>query len=251
MAKHPLLIFPKSVPVDREKLRPAYIPRAAIGRRWQDSHVGQPLLKLEAAIARRTLELSTTASGATAEEVLVLETIGNVIDFVNAVRRIEGLEWLVSFDVAEADEENLPSLDAPDDDFTEGGNRLFALATDAQALHQLLSLWQRYQTGQSFERGFGVWKQVFAQLREVRRWSVKDRLYETGMVEFWRDALDMGDPTITFAVELWFRANPSVRRARFELLQAEAVSLGGRLDHSYEHEPQPFMPRWRLFRRQL
>ncbi len=240
MAKHPLLIFPKSVPVDREKLRPAYIPRAAIGRRWQDSHVGQPLLKLEAAIARRTLELSTTASGATAEEVLVLETIGNVIDFVNAVRRIEGLEWLVSFDVAEADEENLPSLDAPDDDFTEGGNRLFALATDAQALHQLLSLWQRYQTGQSFERGFGVWKQVFAQLREVRRWSVKDRLYETGMVEFWRDALDMGDPTITFAVELWFRANPSVRRARFESLQAEAVSLGGRLDHSYEHEPTAF-----------
>ena len=85
MAKRPLLIFPKSVAVEREKLRPAYLPSTAISRRWQDSNVGQPLQRLEAALARRTLELSTAAPGAVAEEVLVLETVGNVSDFANAV----------------------------------------------------------------------------------------------------------------------------------------------------------------------
>jgi hypothetical protein len=194
-------------------------------------------------LTRRTLELSTTAPGAVAEEVLVLETIGNVADFVNAVRRIEGLEWLVSFDIAETGAETgerpLPE-DTPEDDFAEGGKRLFALATDAQALNQLLTLWRRYEAGQTFERGLGKWKQVFSQLREVRKWSVKDRLHETGMIEFWRDALEMGDPSITFAVELWFRSNPNTRQSRFNQLQATAVSLGGRLEHPYEHEPTAF-----------
>ena len=167
MAKRPLLMFPKFVPVEGEKLPESYIPRTPIGRRWQDSHVGQPLVRLEAAIARRTIELSTAAPGAVAEEVLVLETIGNVSDFVNAVRRIQGLEWLIPFDVPESDEEDAPTAGVPEDEFAEGGNRLFALATDAHALSQLLSLWRRYESGQPFKYGLGAWKQVFAQLRGV------------------------------------------------------------------------------------
>src|ERR1035441_1878929 len=101
MAKRPILIFPRSVPVEREKLPRSIIPRTALGRRWQDSHVQQPLQRLHASLARRTLELSITAPGAVAEEVLVLETIGSVTDFVGAVRRVTGLEWLVSFDAPE------------------------------------------------------------------------------------------------------------------------------------------------------
>jgi len=202
--------------------------------------VAQPLQRLQVALEQRRLELSTTAPGAVAEEVLVLETVGSVSDFVNSVRRIEGLEWLVSFDLPETSEETLDHTETPDEDFAEGANRLFALATDSQALNQLLTLWKRYESRQSFERGFGAWQQVFEQLREVRKWSVKDRLQETGMVEFWRDALAMGDPSITFAVELWFRSNPQVRRARLESLQAGAVALGGRLENPYEHEPTAF-----------
>lgn len=241
MPKRPLLIFPRSVPVEREKLSRSIILRTALGRRWQDSHVQQPLQQLHASLARRTVELSTTAPGAVAEEVLVLETIGNVTDFVGAVRRVTGLEWLVSFDAPEPDdEEENPPDEIQEDEFAQAGNRLFALATNAQALDQLLSLWQRFQSGQPLNHGFGAWKQVFAQLREVRRWSVKDRLHETGVVEFWRDALELGLPSIAFAAEFWFRAGASARRARFESLRTVAQSLGGTLEHPYEHEPTCF-----------
>jgi hypothetical protein len=228
MPKRPILIFPKFVPVAREKFAPSYIPTKRIGRRWQTSNVGQALQQLQAAVARHTLELSTAAPGAVAEEVLVLETAGNVSDFVAAVRRIPGLEWLVSFDAPQPDEEEEAPEEVEDDDFAGTTNRLFALATNAQALAQLLSLWNRYESGKKLERPFGVWSQLFAQLRKVRRWSVEDRLHGTGIVEFWKDALDMGEPSITFAAELWFRSNPSTRRARFASLQAAAVSLGGK-----------------------
>jgi hypothetical protein len=241
MAKRPILIFPRSVPVEREKLPRSIIPRTALGRRWQDSHVQQPLQRLHASLARRTLELSTTAPGAVAEEVLVLETIGSVTDFVGAVRRVTGLEWLVSFDPPEPDDEEEQSpADIQEDEFAQAGNRLFALAANAQALDQLLNLWQRFQSGQPFAHGLGAWKQVFAQLREVRRWSVEDRLHQTGVVEFWRDALQLGLSSITFAAEFWFRAGAFARRARFESLRTVAESLGGTLEHPYEHEPTCF-----------
>src|SRR5260370_22970578 len=105
MPKRPILIFPKFVPVAREPFKPSYVPTRRIGRRWQTSNVGQALQQLQAAVARRTLELSTAAPGAVAEEVLVLETSGNVNDFIAAVRRIRGLEWLVSFDTPQPDED--------------------------------------------------------------------------------------------------------------------------------------------------
>ena len=172
---------------------------------------------------------------------LVLETIGNVADFVSAVRRIDGLEWLVSSEAPESeggepeeDEEN------DDEDFAGTSNRLFALATNAEALNQLLSLWNRYVQGESFAHGLGLWKQVFIHLRVVRRWSASDRLHETGVVAFWRDELALGSPTITFAVEFWFRSNADSRRVAFESLKAIAESLGGSLANSYEHEPTGF-----------
>src|SRR5437867_454250 len=141
MPKRPLLIFPRFVPVAREKLAPSFIPTRPIGRRWQQSHVAQPLQQLKAALTRHTIELSTAAPGAVAEDVLVLETAGNVSDFANAVRRIPGLEWLVSFDVAEQDEdEERPPEQVDDEDFGGSSNRLFALATNTDALDQLLSL---------------------------------------------------------------------------------------------------------------
>lgn len=245
MAKQPLLIFPKPAPVEREKLPRSFVPRKPFRGGWQDSNVRRPLHELQVSFERRTLELSSTAAGAVAEEVLVLETVGNVADFVNAVRRIPGLEWLVSFDAAQtieeedADEE-VSGVESDDDEFSGASNRLFAIATNAEALRQLLSLWKRYERREKFEYGFGAWKEVFAQLSKVRRWSVEDRLHETGIVEFWRDALEKSETNVIFGIEFWFRTNAASRRAAFESLRIISESLGGRLSYEYEHEPTGF-----------
>ena len=57
--------------------------------------------------ARRT-RLQVEAAGLAPEDVVVLETVGPVGEFVSAVGRIQGLEWL-----GEIEEEDIP----PDDDF--------------------------------------------------------------------------------------------------------------------------------------
>jgi hypothetical protein len=58
------------------------------------------------------------------------ETVGSMEDFQNAVRRIEGLEWL-----GEWDQEDIPTYSV----------EFYLLMTNQEAMQQLLSPWQRYQ----------------------------------------------------------------------------------------------------------
>ncbi len=243
MPQRPVLIFPKPTTVEREKLPRSNIVGKKLSRGWQEVHVGKPLQQLQASLERRSLSLSTAAVGTIAEEVLVLETIGTVDDFISAVRRIPGLEWLVSFDsentTDDAENEEYAEIDEEDDSMT-ASNRVFALSTNAEALRQLLSLWNRYTKGEAFAHGFGAWKKVFAHLKDVRFWSAQDRIGETGVIEFWQEALEMGLDNISFTVELWFRSNDALRAVVYRNLSVLAESLGGSLSHPYEHKPTAF-----------
>lgn len=151
------------------------------------------------------LQLQAVAPVSCSEQVLVLETIGDVANFNKAVRRIPGLEWL-----AESEEEV-----EPDEDFyyhTKPAQtldqRLFLVSTNAGALAEIHSLWQRYieAPGQSFPVGFAPWKHLFAQLRTIRFWDVEDRI-EEDIRQYWRDRILEPGARIRFEIELWFQSN--------------------------------------------
>jgi hypothetical protein len=128
--------------------------------------------------------MQTTAAGLVPEDVLVLETAGTLDDFLNAASKIEGLEFL-----AEYDADDIP----PDDDFfveKKGAHeqyrgRVYLMFANQQAFRQLLKLWSTWQRGEDFQRGLTKWRDVFALLRDIRPWSVRDRLEETGVLEDW------------------------------------------------------------------
>jgi hypothetical protein len=161
-----------------------------------------------------------------------LETVGPVQDFIVAVRNIDGLEWL-----GEVEEEDIP----PDDDFfipdREGAarpdkalrGRVFLVFTNQQALQQLLSLWDLWKAGQALPRGLGKWGDVFAQLREVRPWGVRDRLLETGVLEDWSERVEHNDEVIPCEIELWFRNDPRRRRAARDHVVGLVGGLGGQV----------------------
>jgi hypothetical protein len=159
--------------------------------------------------------LQATAAGAAAEEVVVFETVGPIQDFITAVRRIPGMEWL-----AEQEEEF-----APDDDFFDPHDRtemlpgrLYLVMTNQQAIRQLLSLWQRYKTNpnQAFDHGLAKWKHLFAQLRDVHVWDVQDRLRDTGVLQYWQEAVAIaGNQKIRCEVELWHRTDPQKQTRAF------------------------------------
>ncbi|MCI0620816.1 MAG: S8 family peptidase [Acidobacteria bacterium] len=164
------------------------------------------------------------------EEVIVLETVGAVDNFIGAVRNIEGLEWL-----GEIEEEDIP----PDDDFFVADRdgtartdkllrgRLFLVLSNNQALQQMLSLWNLWKAGQELPWGFGKWSDLFSQLRDVRPWGARDRLHETGVLDDWRERVEHNAELIPCEIELWFRADHRRRRAARDRVAVIVQSLKG------------------------
>jgi hypothetical protein len=172
--------------------------------------------------------LGTAVAGAEPEKVLVLETVGSIKDFLNAVRRIPGMEWLAEVDeeiAADADFYRLDGKDAP------VGGRLFLVMANRRAITELLRLWGSYQANpdQPFRRNLNRWRELFTRLRTLRLWNTDDRLRDTGLLDSWRYDIANGRERVSFEAELWYRGDP-MARARAGLQVAQAVrDLGGEI----------------------
>lgn len=226
MAERPLLILPEPTTAARAKKGGGGGGPAPLGQARQQQRLGPRLDELEAAFEAKRLTMQTTAAGLVPEDVLVLETAGTVDDFFKAASKIEGLEFL-----AEYDEDDIP----PDDDFfvekkgtrEEYRGRVYLMFANQQAFRQLLNLWNTWQRGEDFQRGLTKWRDVFALLRDIRPWSVRDRLEETGVLEDWRDRLTWERQNIPCEIELWFRADEQQRAAAAATVRTRVEELGG------------------------
>lgn len=212
MPERPLLILPTPGQPIKPKTKKPWPPRQHFPpKERQIVRVSPKLESLEATYAAR---VRTEASGTVPEEVIVLETIGPVDKFINAVRKIPGLEW-----VGEIEEEDIP----PDDDFfvpdKEGEpreskllrGRLFLVYSNQQGLRTILRLWRLWEENRKLDHGLGRWKQVFTQLKDVRLWSANDRLEDTGILDDWRARVENNEEVVPCEIELWFRNDQGQR----------------------------------------
>jgi len=228
MPDRPLLLFPTPETADRTKGRgfPGRVHRPTHNRQGQ--RLSPIFTQLQEAFNARRVELQQTTAGVDPEQVLVIESIGNVENFANAVKRIEGLEWMGEIET----EEIAPDTDFYDekDETKELNGRLYLVMTNQRALNEMLSLWQRYQNDQNmkFDHGLTKFRDVFLCLKDIRRWGVQDRIEETGVLDVWREDLaHNGEQAIRFEVELWFRGSVDKRREAGEQVGALIVQLGG------------------------
>src|ERR1700722_3396601 len=184
MPERPLLMLPAPGEPGRRRNRFGGDPGLHFpSRERQTERLTTHFLALQQALERRRAQLRTESSGILPEEVIVLETAGPIEDFIVAVRKVDGLEWL-----GEIEEENIP----PSDDFfiaNDDGEvrtdkplrgRMFMVFTNQQALQQLLSLWDSWKAGNVLPRGWRKWGDLFGRLIDIRPWGVTDRLLETG-----------------------------------------------------------------------
>lgn len=233
MPERPLLVLPTPVELT-ERLgktgRSGSFERPS--RERQAERLTPRFEQLQQVLAARRARLQTDSQGVIPEEVVVLETVGAVDQFVRAVEKVSGMEWL-----AEIEEEEIP----PDDDFFVLGKngegrsdkvlrgRLFMLFTNQAALQQMLSLWTTWQTGEKLTHGLGRWKTLFEQLRDVRTWGVQDRLLETGVLQDWQERVAHGEETVPCELELWHRQTPEQRRAARDRVANLVEDRGGRI----------------------
>ena len=215
MPERPLLLLPSpGEPLARQKLPSGggKFPRPT--RKRQEERLSPQFLALQEAFDKQLAQLQVESSDLVPEEVVVLEIVGTVDDFIRAVERVPEMEYL-----AEVEAEAIP----PDDDYfsvvDDGAeqptkavpSRIFMVFTNQSALQQMISLWKDWLAETKLPQGFGKWKPLFEQLHDVRRWDVQDRLLETGVLEDWQERTKYGQNPVPCEIELWYRQDPERR----------------------------------------
>jgi hypothetical protein len=183
--------------------------------------------RLQDAMQRQQLTLQNNSLGIQPEQVLVLETMGSVDNFINAVKKVDGLEWLGELEIEDiAPEHGFEDATDPDKQLK---GQLFLVMTDQRALEELHSLFRRWQEEPEtkFPRGLAPLKHAFAHLRTIRPWDAEDRIRDTFIVEDWKERIARGEDIVPFEIELWFREDPSRRRQADEYLRSLINSLSG------------------------
>ncbi len=160
----------------------------------------------------------------------MIETVGSIENFANAVKRINGLEWLGEIEIDEiTSDEEFYDETKPEKKLS---GRLYLVMNNQQALKQMLSLWQHYQEDPTmqFQHGLTKFRDVFLHLKTIRLWDVQDRLLETGIIDVWREDLASdGDRVITFETELWFRRGDEQRATSASHVTNLIQKEGGRI----------------------
>lgn len=98
---YPLLVFPEPARAARAKRfgggGKLKIPDAAS----QAKRLESQLQHIQDAMDRQRIILQDNPLGIVPEQVLVLETVGSIQNFINAVGKIPGLEWLGEYELRE------------------------------------------------------------------------------------------------------------------------------------------------------
>lgn len=226
MARYPLLVFPEPAPAEKAKRhgggRPPQIPDA----QRQAGRLAPQFQRLHQAMDRQRIVLQDNSLGLQPEQALVLETIGPIQNFIKAVKKVQGLEWLGEFELDDITPEH--GFEDEENPEKQLSGQLFLVMTDQRALRELLSLFDDWPKKQ-FPRGLTPWKHAFAHLRTIRPWDAEDRIRDTGLLEDWRERIEHGQQVVPFEVELWFREN-TTRQQLAEAYLADVVgSLGGQV----------------------
>lgn len=235
MPQRPLLRLPNPSPV---------APPAGHGaggnirfppRDRQRGKFGPVFSRLRSVLGREAgpLELRDDPSSLAPERVVVFEVAGTVANFLKAVARVDGLEFMTEYETDFERDDDFAVLDGRkgreghDREDARVSGRFYLAMPDLRALDQLLSLWDRYDRGEPMGRGFAPIGHLFAQLHDLRAWGPQDRI-PPETVAFWREqtALHPGRPVRT-EVELWFRRSEARRREAGDTLAALVTAAGG------------------------
>lgn len=195
----------------------------------QADRIGPSLQRLTDAFEAGRLTAATESDGVEPEQIIVMEIAGELKDFVRAVNRIPGLEFLAEelLDKVEPDE-----FAVEDSEGRRRGYRrqLLLVASDRTAWAQILSLWDRFQQDEEFPYGLTKFRDLFEWLRELGPWSDQDRLERSGAMEAWREELaGLRDEPVEFEAELWLRQDADQRSAIVDGIRSDLESVGGEL----------------------
>jgi hypothetical protein len=239
MPARPLLRLPTPSPVALPKggRGGALIRYPSRGRQTQQ--FGPEFARLRAALSREdgAVQLRDDPTSLAPERVIVFEIAGTIANFLKAVSKIKGLEFMAEYEADFAADEYFVVQEKGKDkvikerpDKTVPG-RLYLAMPDMQALADLLSMWDRWERGEALGRGFAPFAHLFGQLRALRPWGPQDRIPDE-TVAFWREQSERNpNQPVRTEVELWYRNTEARRREAAQTLRGLITEAGGRVVH--------------------
>ena len=108
--------------------------------------------------------------------------------------------------------------------------RIYLSLSNRQALDQVKNLFDKCQSGEKAPHLIGAWKNLFSHLKDIRYWDVEDRVRDTGILDFWKEEIEIKhgtSSTIPFEIELSFSDDPRSRLDRQQLIKRLVLEEGG------------------------
>jgi hypothetical protein len=225
MNNKPLLIFPSATRNDRTKSISTPPSYRYPTKEEQLMRLNNKINELDRVLQNRTARISQSVEGLFPEMILVFEIAGRLDDFFKAIRATPGMEFLAEFQ---------SEFSEPDDFFYNPDKmsealetRVFLAMTSNRALNELQRYWRRYLADEGFETGTTPFRNLFQQLKDIRPYSIEDRLRDTGLTQFLEDLRAMEVEKIHFEVELAFRDSPANNQRAFNNVKSLIELAGG------------------------
>ncbi len=108
--------------------------------------------------------------------------------------------------------------------------RMYLSLSNRQALQELKRMFDTWEQGGRLRFGAGAWGEIFSHLRTMRFWNAKDRVTETGILDYWQKEVACKQGTssmVAFEIELSYEEGEAGRRERQRHVEALVAREGG------------------------
>ena len=223
----PFLVLRRIETRSRPKEKPRHIPKPHTpGHTAQGGRLNPKFDALEKAFENKLATVQANPAGANFEDVVVFEIACVTEEFLSLAKSFPGLEALSEMDWDEIQEASGFYIEDKEGKKSHKTipTKMFVVMANQQAIRELLSLWKRYKSNAQggWPQGKTRWRDLFTYLVDVRRWGVKDRLEDTGIIEDFRERQAAKEERVICEIELWFRED---KQARDEALKRVSLAL--------------------------
>lgn len=192
-----------------------------------------------AMLNQAVLSMQSSPTGIETEKTLVFEVSGDIVSFYTAIKTLgDQVEWI--FDIPEEfavtedfyvykEDKTTKDRTRREDKHTFNG-KIYCVLTNARALREILTLWDKYSKDKNTPFPFGKagLRHVFDNLIDIHPWGYKERLEETGVLDIWKEELTNTQASnIRCEFELFYRQSKDKRILQEQIVKKDIQELGG------------------------
>lgn len=108
--------------------------------------------------------------------------------------------------------------------------RMYLSLSNRQALGEIKTLFDVWERGGRLRHGAGAWGEIFSHLRAIRFWDVRDRVSDTGILDYWQKEVELKRgtaSTVAFEIEFSYEDLRANRQQRQQQVERLVISEGG------------------------